>query len=135
MSNSDFDRIIDRFNEFAVGFGPVFRDFSHTTVNYPPHNIITVSDNEFLLELAIAGFKKNEVTIQENQGVLSITATKGDSPESTYQYRGLAKRSFSKTFRIAEFFDIQDAVLEDGILTIKFVKNTPEVKPKLIMIK
>lgn len=135
MSNRDFEKLFDRFNEIAVGFGPIFRDFQHTNNNYPPHNIVTISDTEFYLELAIAGFKKDEVTIQEDNGVLTVTAGKNaNNNEPTYQYRGIAKRSFSKSFQIAEYFEIQEAGLEDGILTIKFVKNAPVVKPKYIAI-
>ena len=134
--NREFDRLFDHLNQVAVGFGPIFRDFQHTTTNYPPHNIVTISDTEFNLELAVAGFKKDEVTIQEENGMLTITADKASvAPDAiAYQYRGIAKRSFSKSFRIAEHFDISGANLEDGILTIKFVKNTPLTKPKLIAI-
>jgi molecular chaperone IbpA len=134
-TNQELNRLFDHFNQIAVGFGPMFRDFTHSSSNYPPHNIISVSDNEFFLELAVAGFKKDEVTIQEENGMLTITADKADSATQTYQYRGIAKRSFSKSFRIAENFEIQEASMEDGILTVRFVKNVPLAKPKMIAIK
>ena len=132
--NQEFDRLFNHLNQVAVGFGPIFRDFQHTSSNYPPHNIITISDNEFNLELAVAGFKKNEVVIQEESGMLTIKADKDTQQDTQYQYKGIANRSFSKSFRIAESFEIQGANLEDGILTIKFVKNIPVTKPKLIAI-
>lgn len=136
-TNQELNRLFDHFNQVAVGFGPMFRDFNHQTSNYPPHNIVSVSDNEFFLELAVAGFKKDEVTIQEENGMLTITADKvgNEATAQTYQYRGIAKRSFSKSFRIAENFEIQEAGMEDGILTVRFVKNVPLAKPKLIAIK
>lgn len=133
--NREFERLFDHLNQVAVGFEPMFRNFQHITSNYPPHNITKHGDNEFDLELAIAGFKKSEVTIQEENGILTITADKDknkDTPE--YQFRGIAQRSFSKSFRIAEHFEIREAKLEDGILTIKFVKDTPLSQPKLIAI-
>lgn len=133
--NQEFDRLFNHINQVAVGFGPMFRDFQHTTSNYPPHNIVTISDNEFNLELAVAGFKKHEVTIQEENGMLTIKADKDLlQQESNYQFKGIANRAFSKSFRIAESFEIHGANMEDGILTIKFVKNTPVSKPKLIAI-
>lgn len=133
--NQEFDRLFDRINQMAVGYGPVFRDFQITSNNYPPHNIITVSDNEIHLELTVAGFKKSEVSIQEENGVLTITADKEESAtQPVYQYKGLAKRSFSKSFRMAEHFDIKSASIEDGILTIKFIKDVPVAKPKMIAI-
>lgn len=135
-SSQELNRLFNHFNQVAVGFGPMFRDFTHTTNTYPPHNIVTISDTEFYLELAIAGFKKDEVTIQEDNGVLTITADKQESSTAaqTYQYRGIAKRSFSKSFRIAEHFEISKATMADGILTICFVKNTPVATPKFIAI-
>ena len=138
-TNQELNRLFDHFNQVAVGFGPMFRDFNHQTSNYPPHNIVSVSDNDFYLELAVAGFKKNEVTIQEENGMLTIAADKEKqesvSEAASYQYRGIAKRSFSKSFRIAENFEIQEAGMEDGILTVRFVKNVPLAKPKMIAIK
>jgi molecular chaperone IbpA len=136
MSKNDFDRLFDQLESLTVGFGPVFRDFRSETTNYPPHNIVKQSDTEFYLELAVAGFKKSEVTMQEHQGLLTIKGTKepADSTES-YQYRGIASRAFSKSFRIAEYFEVSDAIMEDGILTVHFVKNVPEeARPKLIAI-
>jgi molecular chaperone IbpA len=136
MSRVDFGRLFDQLETLSVGFGPVFRDFQAPTSNYPPHNIVRLSDNEFYLELAVAGFKKSEVSMEMHQGLLTIKGDKATETESTYQFKGIANRSFSKSFRIAEYFEVSDAFLEDGILTVKFVKNVPEeAKPKLIAIK
>lgn len=134
-SRIDFDRLFDRFDALTVGFGPAFREFSSQTPAYPPHNIVRVSDNEFYLELAVAGFKKDEVTMEVHQGVLTVKGDKATDTAAEYQFRGIANRSFSKSFRIAEFFEVADARLEDGILNVRFVKNQPdETKPKLIAI-
>lgn len=136
MSRNDFSRLFDQLEALSVGFGPVFRDFQAPTSNYPPHNIVQISDTEFYLELAVAGFKKNEVTMEEHQGLLTIKGDKEVSPESVYQYRGIASRSFSKSFRIAEYFEVANATMEDGILKVTFTRNVPdEAKPKLIAIK
>ena len=135
MSRNDFDRFFNQLDSLTVGFGPLFRDFQLNTNHYPPHNIVAISDNEFSLELAVAGFKKAEITMQEHQGLLTIKGSKNtDTPE--YQYRGIANRSFEKSFRIAEYFKVVDASLEDGILSVRFEKEVPEQdKPKLIAIK
>lgn len=136
MSRNDFSRLFDQLDALSVGFGPVFRDFQVPTNNYPPHNIVRASDNEFYLELAIAGFKKGEVSMEVHQGLLTIKGDKNSADESAYQFRGIANRSFSKSFRIAEYFEVSDATMEDGILTVMFVRNVPEeAKPKLIAIK
>jgi molecular chaperone IbpA len=136
MSRHDFSRLFDQLEALSVGFGPVFRDFQVPTTNYPPHNIVKLSDNEFYLELAVAGFKRDEISMEEHQGLLTIRGDKETSPDSEYQFRGIANRSFSKSFRIAEYFEVNEAKLEDGILTVRFVKNVPEeAKPKLIAIR
>jgi molecular chaperone IbpA len=134
---TDIARLFDQLESFSVGFGPIFKDLQVTNT-YPPHNIISPSDNMFYIELAIAGFKKDEITIEEHQGCLSITGNKADNSvaDALYRHRGIARRSFTKNFRIAEYFEVTDAKLEDGILTITFVKNIPdEAKPKVINIK
>lgn len=138
MSKSDFARLFDQLEALSIGFGPVFRDFQVQSSNfYPPHNIVTISDTKFQLELAVAGFRKNEISMEEHQGLLTIKGEKDrfeDPPE--YQYRGIAARSFIRSFRIAEYYEVESAKLEDGILTVSFVKNVPdEAKPKVIAIK
>lgn len=134
MSN-DLSRLFNHLESMSVGFAPAFRDFRIQTNTYPPHNIVRISDDEFFLELALAGFRKDEVKIEECQGVLTIQGDKADNA-SEYQYRGIAGRSFSKSFRIAEYFEVSNATMADGILTVTFVKNVPEeAKPKLIAIK
>ena len=133
--SSDFTRLFNHLDQLSVGFGPVFRDFQVQTNNYPPHNIVRVSDDEFYLELAVAGFKKSEIKMEEHNRELTITGDKAEDT-SEYQYRGIAGRSFSKSWKIAEYFEVSAAKMEDGILTVNFVKNVPDsAKPKLIAIK
>lgn len=139
MSRNDFSRLFDQLEALSIGFGPVFRDLQVPTTNYPPHNIVFITDEKFNLELAVAGFKKDEIKLEECQGLLTISAEKNGNGivdgYPTYQHRGIAARNFKKSFRIAEFFEVNNAVLEDGILTVTFVKNVPEeAKPKTIAI-
>ncbi len=133
----EFDRMFDHLNQAAVGFGPLFKEFTQTHSTYPPHNIVALSDTEFCLELALAGFKKSEITVKEQDGVLTVSSDKSESVASTqaYQYRGIGMRSFSKSFRIAEHFEIKDATMEDGILSINFVKDASASQAKVIAIK
>ena len=136
MSRNDLDRLFDRMDALTVGFGPMFRNFNYEASSlYPPHNIYQVSDDEFALELAVAGFSRNEIEITEHQGMVTVQGTKPDQSTNEYQYRGIASRNFSKKFRMAEYYEINSATLENGMLTIRFVKNVPEsAKPKLIAI-
>jgi molecular chaperone IbpA len=136
MPRNDFDRLFDQLETLTVGFGPFFRDFQVTTQSYPPHNIVRNSETEFTLELAVAGFKKDQITATMQEGNLTIKGDKTNAgSEDDYQYRGIANRSFSKSFKIAEYYEIVGAKLEDGILSVMFKKNIPEqAQPKLIAI-
>ena len=139
MPKSEIDRLFNQLETLTVGFGPFFRDFQVATehATYPPHNIVKHSDTEFVLELAVAGFKKDQIKASVQEGLLVIRGDKsvGAVAAENYQYRGIANRSFSKSFRIAEFYEIADAKLEDGILSVMFKKNVPEeAQPKLITI-
>ncbi len=138
MSRNDFSQLFSQLDALSVGFGSVFKEFELANSGYPPHNIVKTTENVFILELAVAGFKKHELSIEEHQGNLTIKGTKENFPEDNqdvYQHRGIAKRSFVKTFRIAEFFEVVNSKLEDGMLSITFMKNVPpEAQPKLIAI-
>lgn len=139
MAKHEFDRLFDRLDSLTVGFGPLFRSFETATSGYPPHNIVKFTDNSYMLELAVAGFKKDEISIEELNGELVIKGNKnvGEKELSDqYQYRGIGQRSFDKRFKLAEYIEPSGAVLEDGLLSIILVKNEPEAaKPKLISIK
>ncbi len=139
MPRNDLERLFDQLETLSVGFGPFFRDFQLSTsqITYPPHNIVQQSETEFTLELAVAGFKRDQITASLKEGVLTIKGDKSPTavPPDHYQHRGIANRTFSKGFRIAEFFEIVGAKLEDGILSVMFKKNIPEkAQPTLITI-
>jgi molecular chaperone IbpA len=137
MSKHSLEKFFDQFDQFFVGFEPLFN--SVTASGYPPHNILQKSDNKFVLELACAGFKKTEVSLKVKEGLFTVTGKKeseSDESKDEYQYRGLASRAFTKSFRIAEFYEVTSATLEDGILSVTFEKEVPEEAPtKIIPIK
>lgn len=135
MPRSDrFSRLFDQFDQFFVGFEPLFN--SVTATGYPPHNILQKSNTKFVLELACAGFKKTDVKLTVKDGVLTVTGRKDteNDPEIEYQYRGLASRTFTKSFRIAEFYEVTSATLEDGILSVTFEKQVADVEEVTIPI-
>lgn len=139
MPRNDLARLFEQLDTISLGFGPAFRDFTLQTQSYPPHNIIHNGENSYVIEVAVAGFKKNEISIQEHQGSLSIKGTKessNDSASDVYQFRGIGRRSFEKSFKLAEYVEVIDAALEDGILSVYLERKVPETEqPKLIAIK
>ena len=135
MSRNDFSRIFDQLDALSIGFGPVFRDLQNFTVNYPPHNIYQLEqDGDIYLEMAVAGFKKEEITIREERGEITIQGVKPESDTPGYTYRGIAARNFVKRFKLAEDYKPADASLEDGMLKLVFVKTAPK-ETKFIAIK
>jgi len=109
-----------------------------SSTNYPPYNILKTGDNTYKIEVAVAGFGQGEVTVNVNEGNLVITGEK-DSAELadgvTYEYQGISARRFIRTFTLAEYVEVVDAVSKDGILTVTLERRLPEaMKPKTIAI-
>jgi len=139
MPKHELDKLFDRLDSLTVGFSPLFKEFQYAVTGYPPHNIIKTTDNVYILELAVAGFKRDEIKIEELKGVVTITGTKdngfSEDKVDNYQFRGIGQRSFTKSVRLAEYIKVVDAKLEDGLLSITLMRDEPEAdKPKLISI-
>ena len=126
-STVGFDRLFDMLeNSNASGVGE----------NYPPFDLIKLGDNQYRIELAVAGFKANEIDITAQQNVLIVTGGKSDDTQgqaSDYIYRGIANRSFERRFALADHIQVKGADLKDGLLAIELVREIPEaMKPKKI---
>ena len=132
-STVGFDRLFDILENSSAG---------GTGENYPPFDLIKAGDNEYRIELAVAGFKPAEIDITAQQNVLIVTGRKneeGQSGNSTgasnYVYRGIANRSFERRFALADHIQVRGADLKDGLLAIELVREIPEaMKPKKIEI-
>jgi molecular chaperone IbpA len=106
--------------------------------NYPPFDLIKLGDNEYRIELAVAGFKPDEIDITAQQNVLIVTGRKneeGQDKSSDYIYRGIANRSFERRFALADHIQVRAADLKDGLLSIELQREIPEaMKPRKINI-
>lgn len=130
------------FYRICVGFDSLFElvtqnDKAPQGNKYPPHNIVVLEEGSYILELAIAGFKKEEIKITHHKGSLNVIGSRAKSEtEPVYAYNGISTRSFQKTFNTAEHVHVTGAVFEDGILSISVKLQVPESeKPKQIKIK
>lgn len=108
-----------------IGFDDVFDHFvknlkaKSTTQNYPPSNVIQLPEgNQFLLELAVAGFSKEHISVTTENGVLTITGTKVPDIVGTYKSRGIATREFKREFALSDDTVISEVSLKDGMLRI-----------------
>jgi len=119
-----------------LGFEDAFEmlDTFTSKSEYPPYNIERVSDDEYILEMAIAGFKKDDINISVEKNILKVQGA-SDKKDANYVHKGLATRKFQKAFHLAEHMEVGNAKSEDGILKINLVRNVPEEeKPKIIEI-
>jgi molecular chaperone IbpA len=122
---------------------PFFNRFNQTLRttqnNYPPYNLINVSDSLFILEFALAGFDKDEVSITVENGQLKVSGQRSEVEEDesvTYLHKGIAARKFSTVFNLPEYMEVEQALFSNGILEITLEKRIPEEKlPKTIQIK
>ena len=122
-----------------VGFDRYFTNQLQNS-NYPPHNIVKYSDDTYGIEVAVAGFTKEEVTVEVDQDQLTIRGVKNRPNESTgqieYLHRGLAARDFEQSFTLAEYMEVVGAKVDNGMLQIDIKRVVPEaLKPRQIEIK
>ncbi|NND69493.1 MAG: Hsp20 family protein [Halioglobus sp.] len=109
---------------------------SESGAGYPPYNIEVLSENSYAITLAVAGFKREQLDLSVENGVLTIAGKKGEeSGERTFLYQGIANRSFERRFNLAEHVEVSDARLSDGVLTVDLKREVPEaMKPRSIPI-
>ena len=136
--------LFDNFNQltpYAVGFDRLFNDLQRYTDNnisstgIPPYNISQHDEDNYTIELALAGYTDDDISIQLEDNVLSIKGDKGED-EQNYISKGIAYRKFEKRWTLGEFMVVDGASFEDGLLKISLSKVIPdEKKPRLIDIK
>jgi len=128
----------------SIGFDKIVNEFfnepqyANNTSGYPPYNISMDNEGVYEVTLALAGFKKDDIDIELEDGTLKITGESGvlDADDREYIHKGIAERNFIRTFKLAEFVEVQSAKLEDGILRVHLFRNVPEaLKPQKIDIK
>lgn len=127
-------------NRALIGFDRIFSDFEtrqHQQTNYPPFNIIKHDDVNIEIEIAVAGFNKEDLTVEVDQDRLVVKGTRlTEDDASKYVYRGLAARDFERAWTLADHMEVANVELTNGILRIKITRIVPEIlKPRLIEIK
>jgi molecular chaperone IbpA len=127
---ADLPVLLDKISKNSIGMHDYLNrvfDLHETTTNYPPYNLIEVSNVESLLEIALAGFKKKEVNVYTQDGKLFVEGQREDTEsEKTYVHRGMAQRSFTRTWTLAEETEVRSVVFEDGLLSITLGRVVPE---------
>ena len=127
---SDLPELLDKISKNSIGMNEYLNrvfDLHETTSNYPPYNLVQVSNVESRLELALAGFRKAEVNVYTQDGKLFIEGQKEDKETGTnYIHRGMAQRSFTRSWTLSDETEVRSVTFEDGLLTIDLAKIVPE---------
>ena len=117
-----FDNLFNELERLVEGTTP------QRNTSFPPHNIIKVDDNRYVVEMAVAGFGQDEVDVEIQDGTLIVKGEKKDHTEVDYLYRGIATRSFTKSIRLSETIEVRGAQFKDGILKIGLENVIPDHK-------
>ena len=127
---SDLPALLDKISKNSIGMHDYLNrvfDLHETTSNYPPYNLVQVSNTESLIEIALAGFKKKEVNVYTQDGKLFIEGQKEDKEtETNYLHKGLAQRSFTRSWTLSDDTEVRSVTFEDGLLTVNLGKVVPE---------
>ena len=125
-----FDRVFDRLNTYVVNQNTM------TPTGFPPYNIRKEGDYNYVIEMALAGFNKKDIEVEVADGVLTIRSTKENEEDNNTLHRGISYRKFTRKFTLADDININNAKLQDGLLSIDLERIVPEEKkPRLIDIK
>ena len=146
MTSKDLS-IFNSLRPFSIGFDDMFEQFESmlgngglVQSNYPPYNIRKAGNDRYAIELAVAGFGKDDVEVEFEDNLLTVKTKKVDKTVEKdgdeIIHKGISQRSFSRSFTIADDVKVNGAELKDGLLTINCEKIVPEQKKKkLIPIK
>ena len=124
---NNLSELMDKIAKNSIGLDDYINQVWGTTAQtYPPYNIVQHSNHESSLEIALAGFKKKEVKVYTEHGKLHVEGKKEEKKESEYVHRGMAQRSFERSWQLSEDVEITKVTFEDGLLTIELGKIVPE---------
>lgn len=130
----------DPFKNFSIGFDRMFDSLSEVsklnTTGFPPYNIKKVGEGKYQISFAVAGFDKNDIEVSCKENTLKVSGKIEMPKETEYLYKGIAERAFNQSFKLADFTNVIDAEMKDGMLHINLEQNLPEEKKaKTIKIK
>jgi len=122
-----FQDQIDRWNTLTT----------YKTTTFPPYNLIKVDDDHYTVEIALAGYKREDIEVTVEKDLLTVKSVeKEDNKDEEVLHQGIAKRLWTQRFVLGEWMEVKEATLKDGLLTIKVEREVPEEdKPKVIKVK
>lgn len=134
-NTQNLQKFLDDVDRYSIGMDEWFNRFNslqQTESNYPPYNVVKTSNTETKLEVALAGFKKDEISVYTENNKLFVEGNKDSNNENQYVHRGLATRTFTRVWTISDDVEVKNVNFEDGLLSINLVKIVPEHQKKKI---
>jgi len=130
--SGDLNSFLKDIDRYSIGLDRMFNHLGsiNQDVSYPPYNLVKVDENTYSLELALAGFKSDEVKVFTENSQLVVEAAKEDTDGREYVHRGLASRSFTRTWTLSEDVEVKEVKFEDGILSVALSRIVPEKHQK-----
>lgn len=137
--NNYLEDMLRDLNRFAVGYEPTLRVLDNirntSQQGFPPYDLEKISDTEYRLSMAVAGYTPDDLEIVDHDGVLTVSGKVQADESKIFLHKGIAGRSFKKSFYLDPYVHVHSSNLENGVLTINFVKEVPEaLKPRKISI-
>jgi molecular chaperone IbpA len=121
--------MLPMFNSLTVGFDSILNELSNLpTSTFPPYNIEKTGEGKYKITFAVAGFNKNDIEITCKENTLRVSGKTNISKEAEYLYKGIAERAFNQSFKLADFTNVIDAEIKDGMLHVNLEQNLPEEK-------
>lgn len=131
---------LPNITRFSVGMDQLFQELTRTmetnnSNGYPPYNIVAVNENEYVIELAVAGFRQENLDITVDRNQLIVEGNIEDKEQRNYMHRGISARRFVRTFTLADHVQVRDARVDNGLLIVSLERVVPEeLKPRRIPI-
>jgi molecular chaperone IbpA len=120
---------LTQYDPFFIGFEDLLSKLhAKSSVNFPPYNIFKDNDTSYGIELAVAGYSKDEISVSLGNGILEVSGTKKLDDSKKYIHKGISSRSFSRTFTVAETIEVTKAAYENGVLKLTLENKLPETK-------
>jgi molecular chaperone IbpA len=131
---------LNQLHRMTVGFDRLFDEMkgryqnsTTTSQGYPPYNVERLNEDQWRVTIAVAGFGEEDIDVTVENGNLNIVGKKVDKNDEQMVYQGIANRQFNRSFQLADYIEVEEASLKDGMLTLDLVRNVPEaLKPKKI---
>lgn len=127
----------ERYSPVSLGLEQMFNRLDtltdSTAGNYPPYNIIRVSDTETELEIALAGFAKDEIEVSTESGVLTVKTNRESVDGREFTHRGLAQRTFAKNWQLSDDVTVDEVTYVNGLLTLRLRKEVPEAQQRKLL--